>query len=152
MGTGPRTGALQDVITSIRQRILERLNNPDDPRLEGIRSVVYGEQQRIGAMQAPSLWVVAEPYNPEPSGGVTIIHRVPYNIVALVKDSDPQRGIEQAEWFAHGAYDVLLDGRDLDGLVNIVTPGQVDPGFEAGKNQQLQFAAVQVLFEFRRKE
>lgn len=152
MGTGPRTEPLQEVITGIRDRVLARLRNPDDPRLEGVRSVVYGEQQRIGNMQAPSLWVVAEPYNPEPSGGATIIHRVPYNIVALVKDLDPERGIRQAEWLAHGAYDVLLEGRDLDGLVNIVTPGQVDPGFEAGQNQQLQFAAVQLLFEFRRKE
>lgn len=147
----PRTEALQDIVADIRARIMARLES-DDPRLAGRKSVFYGEQQRIGTMRPPALWVVANPYTPEPSGGVTVIHRLPYNVVALVKDSQPDRGIVEAERLAHGAYDVLMDGRNLDGAVSIVSPGQVDPGFEAGDNQQLQFAAIQLIFEFRRKE
>lgn len=152
MAISPRNESLQDIITSIRDAVLARLRS-DDPRLEGLQAVFYGEQQRIGAMKSPSLWVVAEPYHPEPSGGTTVIHRVPYNVVALVKDNNPTRGIELAEWLADGAYDVLMEGRNLDNTVSLVTPAQRDPGFEAGsKNQQLQFAAVQIVFEFRRKE
>ena len=152
MARGPRTESLQVIIQDIRDKVMGRLQADNEPRLEGLQAVFYGEQQRIGVMRSPSLWVVAEPYNPEPTGGATAIHRVPYNIVALVKDSQPERGIKQAEWLAHGAYDVLMDGSTLDDAVNIVLPGQVDPGFEAGSNQQLQFAAVQLVFEFRRKE
>lgn len=151
MAISIRRESLADVIASIRDRIVGRLET-DDPRLAGLQAVFYGRQQSIGTMKAPSLWVVAEPYSPESSGGATMIHRVPYNIVALVKDTNPEQGIKTAERLAHGAYDVLLEGRTLDDTVSLVTPGQVDPGFEAGNNKQLQFAAVQLVFEFRRKE
>ena len=151
MATTRKEAPLQDIIAAIRDRVEHRLNQPDD-RLESMQSVIYGEKQRLGAMRAPAIWIVAEPYTPELQGGHTVIHRVPYNIVALVKDSDPQRGIKTAERLADGAYDVLMEGRTLDEVVSLVRPGQRDPGYEAGNNQQLQFAAVQVIFEFRRKE
>lgn len=151
MAITPDTNSLQSTMTAIRDRVLARLES-DDPRLAGIKSVFYGEQQRIGSLASPSFWVVADQYSPEPAGGSSMLHRVPYNVVALVKHTEPSQGIRDAEWYADGAYDVLMEGRTLDDTVSITKPGYRDPGYEAGQNQQLQFAAVQLIFEFRRKE
>lgn len=145
---------LVDIYEAVRNGLMKRLEDATATGevLAVVQEVIYGEQQRIGSIRSPALWVVPESWQPELKGGFTAEHAIKFNVVSLVKSANPQEGLKQAERVVLRAYDVLIEGRTLDGLVADVRPLQVDPAHEAGNNTQLSYAAVQFALVFKRRE
>jgi hypothetical protein len=141
---------LVELFNEIREAIIEKLKEHES--LEEIKDVVYGERQRIGTLQSPAIWIVPEPYQPELRGGRTAQHDFTFDFVVLVKGTQPQESLKEAERLSMTIYDVFTEDRTLDGLVSDVRPMQVDPAYEAGSNTQLYWSAVQFVFRLQRRE
>lgn len=142
--------SLVDLFNEIREAIINKLENDDS--LSEIESIVYGERQRIGSLQSPSIWIVPEPYQPELRGGRTAQHDFTFDFVALVKGNEPQKELKKAEQLSMTIYDVLSSDRTLGGLVSDIRPLRVDPAYEAGDSTQLYWSAVQFSFRLQRRE
>ncbi|ATA61157.1 MULTISPECIES: hypothetical protein [Geobacillus] len=141
---------LKDIHKAIRAKIREVLEQA--PELEEIKRIVYGEKVRVGTLQTPAIWIVPEPYAPNLLGGHTADHDIRFNFVVLVKDSDPEQGLEKAHDLALTVYDVLMQDRTLGGTVSDVRPTQIDPAYEMGNNTQVCWSAVQFDFRVKRRE
>lgn len=138
---------LNELQEEIRSKIAEVLESQLD-----VEEVVFGDRQKITKVKSPSLWLVPESYSPELQGGSRAQHDIKYSVVSLVKDSDPEKGLKEANDVASQAYDALMEDRTLDCLVHDVRPEQFDPAYEASKGSQLYFAAVQFVFRVMRRK
>lgn len=141
---------LKDLFKEVRDTI--KLKLQEEESLSEIKKVVYGEMQRIGALQTPTIWIVPESYQPELRGGHTAQHDFTYDFVVLVKDMNPETGLQKAEDLAMTVYDTLSGDRTLGGLVSDVRPTRVDPAYEAGNSTQVYWSAVQFAFRLQRRE
>lgn len=141
---------LSELFNEIREAIISKLEEHES--LEVINDVVYGERQRIGTLKSPAIWIVPEPYQPELRGGRTAQHDFTFDFVVLVKGTQPQEALKEAENLSMAIYDVFTEDRTLGGLVSDVRPMQVDPSYEAGNNTQLYWSAVQFAFRLQRRE
>lgn len=141
---------LKDIYKTIRDEVIDTLKNHE--KLSEVNDVKYGERHRIGTMKSPAIWIVPEPYEPQLVSGRTAQHDIPFNFVILFKDSEPKRGLQNAQDLAMTVYDVIVEDRTLNGLVYDIRPSRIDPAYEAGNNTQLYWSAVQFIFRLQRRE
>lgn len=148
------TSILNDKLATIYKGIRDELITllKESPDLDEIKGVIFGERQRIGSLQTPSIWIVPNSYSPVLSGGHKAQHDIPFDFVVFVKDLEPERGLQKAQDLALTVYDVIAADRTLNGLVHDVRPTQVTPSYEAGQSTQLYWAAVQFAFRLQRRE
>lgn len=142
--------SLKEIHHEIRNEIISLLEAHKD--LREVKDIVYGERQRIGRLLSPAIWIIPEPYDVGLRGGRTAQHDITFNFIVLVKDNEPERGLQKAQDLAFTVYDVLVEDRTLNGLVSDVRPQIVDPSHEAGENTQLYWSAVQFVFRLQRRE
>jgi hypothetical protein len=148
--TGIQNKPLVDIYKGIREEIQTVIESSEE--LTEIKSVTYGEKQRIGTLQTPAVWIVPNAYSPALIGGHKAQHDIPFDFVVFVKDLEPERGLQKAQDLALTIYDVLTSDRTLNGLVHDVRPTEVTPSYEAGQSTQLYWAAVQFTFRLQRRE
>lgn len=141
---------LKDIYKDLRDALKYKLTNAIE--LKEVQRVVYGESARLGSLQMPAIWIIPEPYIPVVVGGKTAEHPIRFNLVAFVKDNEPERGLERAQDLAFTVYDVIMQDRTLGGIVFDITPTRVDPAYEIGQNSNLYWSAVQFDFKIKRKE
>lgn len=141
---------LFEIYEQIKNTIEEKIKTSE--LLGDVKSVVFGEQYRIGSLKSPTIWIVPEPHQPNIKGGATVEHDFTFDFVVLVKSPNSSEGLVKALKIAMTTYDVLMADRTLDGLVSDIRPLRVEPAYEAGNNTQLCWSAIQLAFRVERKE
>jgi len=141
---------LKDIYSEIREELESKLTNSED--LSHVQSVVFGQRTRIGSLQTPAIWIVPNAYDPQHTGGHTADHNIPFDFVGFVKNTDPEKGLKDAQDLALDIYDVLVSDRTLNGNVNDFRPTRVDPAYEAQGANNLFFSAVQFSCRLKRRE
>ena len=142
--------ALADTYRDIREKAIEKIKNHSD--LTDVKDIIFGEKKRVGSLNTPAIWIVPSAHVPQLRGGHTAQHNIPLDFVTFVKHYEPQEGLKQAQDLALRIYDVILEDRTLDGLVNDVKPTRVDPAYEIGQSKQVYWSAVQFEFSLQRRE
>lgn len=145
-----RKETLSDLFLGVRNTVIEKLKEHE--LLKDVKDVVYGERKRIGTLKSPAIWIVTEPYTPELRGGRTAQHDFTFNFVVLVKGSNPEETLKEAERLSMIVYDVLVEDRTLGNKVSDVRPLRVDPAYEVGNSTQLCWSSVQFSFRLQRRE
>lgn len=141
---------LKDTYKEIREEIQDKLKNAEE--LDDIQDITLGERKHIGRLRSPSIWIVPNSYEPTFKGGNSVQHDFMFDFVTLVKNNDPQEGLEKAQDLALSIYDVLVADRTLNNTVMDVRPNRIDPAYDMGDEKQLYWSAVQFVFRVQRRD
>ncbi|UOQ43354.1 hypothetical protein MUN89_15695 [Halobacillus salinarum] len=133
-----------------RETLLDTIENHED--LTEIQDVIFGQKMKIGNMQLPAVWVTPSPYTPKIIGGHRTQHDMPFDIVVLVKEFEPEKGLKKAQEIVLSIYDVLMKDRTQGGSVSDTLPTRVDPTYEAGNSTQVYWSSIQMTFRIQKKE
>ena len=134
------------LITNTIKRILE-----NDSRLAGVKEIIIGEKERIGALVFPCIFIVPgrdEIKDEEMPNRQE--HAIGFNIVCLLKDRDLQAGMPEVVDLGGDIHDVFKENRDLQGTCLYLDLNAVDPGYGRGADNKtiLHYCSVEITVHF----
>lgn len=112
--------------------------------LAGVKQITFGEKER--GLEFPCLFVLPGEDNDEDVSMPNIQeHRMPFEVVAIVKDPDIQAGLRNAIQLGGAVVDALKADRTITGSCLYSEFGKLNPGY--GKNEKgtvLHWCSVKV--------
>lgn len=148
-----QTKKLYEAYAEMQDEIVNRLEEDED--LQEIKEITLGDQQNIGKIKSPSLWIIPSSYEPEIMSGSKVQHDILYDFVAMVKDNDPEKGKKKAQELSLKMYDVLVNNSSYNDTVAQIRPQRIDPAYDIkdkNGNNLMYWSAVQIAFRILRRE
>jgi len=118
-------------------------------------NLVFGDRVRTSSLKPPAIWIFQDD-SPISHAGSALAEEWTYNYVvaALVLNTDPEKGMEEAEDLAARATAALVADRTLSGAVRDTVRTRYLPGYatNVAKGPQLHWAAFAMESKFRHRE
>ena len=147
-----------DILDLLRASKNGEITLKDGASLREVKKIIYSDRVKAGRLELPSLWMVADSYQPQALNNRIEIHDLPYWFVVLVKDRKIEQGKEVAESIVAKVCDLLLDNRAVISCLDII-PEKVDLAYNRSDRnhvfwpdtkKNVYWSAVKILFRVRR--
>lgn len=132
-----------DIYWGITDEITDLLTN--DIRLADIQEIVFGEKERIGALNFPCLFFIPGKNEIDDLTSLSQEHKFNYELVLILKDRDLQAGLKDAIDLAGDIHDVLMENRDLNGKCCDMSVTGIDPGYAKVEQNILHWVSIEII-------
>ena len=114
------------------------------PELTDIKSVIFGEKERIGSVKFPCIFVLPANDKIEVAATNTQEHNYTVEVVIIQKKKDMEEGLREAIDLTGKCYDVILQDRTLNNTCADLIITDVEPDYQRADHFVLHWTMLRI--------